>query len=195
MKDNNEQKKEMTAQQSLMVITEMMNKSRHSILLNSSKHFILWGALLTVMSLVIYELIHITKDPLWNLLWFLMPVIGFPIARLIGKKDVEVPQNIISRQMHAIWLAYCAFALTISVILMIIAPQYLTLVIIMVFGFAECISGTLLKNWPTIIGGFILGVGGAVAAVLVRTEAQLLLFTLGGVILMVTGLIVKSQYK
>ena len=193
--ENNIENKEMTAQQSLGIITEMMNNSRRAILQNSGKHFILWGILLTIMSLVIYELIHVTCDPIWNLLWFAMPLIGFPMAHFIGKSKVEVPQNIISKQLHGIWLAYCAFVLVISAIFMFIAPQNTTLVIVMLIGFAECVSGILLKNWAIIVSGFILGVGGTVAAIFLRSEAQLLLFTLGGLIITATGLIVKSQYK
>ena len=41
----------------------------------------------------------------------------------------------------------------------------------------------------------IMGIGGAVAAVLLKSEAQLLLFTLGGLLLAVTGLVIKLQYK
>lgn len=193
MENNNENN--MTAQQSFSIITEMMNNSRRSILQNSARHFLLWGALLTVMSLVIYELIHVTMNPKWNLLWFAMPLIGLPMAHFIGRNKVEVPQNIISRQLHGVWLAYCAFVVVISAVFMFIAPQNLTLVIIMAFGFAECVSGIILKNWSVIVSGFILGVGGAIAAIMLRSEAQLLLFTLCGVILVVTSLIVKSQNK
>lgn len=192
MENNNENN--MTAQQSFSIITEMVNNSRRSILQNSAKHFLLWGALLTIMSLVIYETIHITRNPIWNLLWFAMPLIGFPMAHFIGKKTM-VPQNIISKQLHGVWLAYCAFAVVTSAVFMFIAPQNLTLIIIMAFGFAQCVSGIILKNWSVIVSGFILGVGGAIAAIMLRSEAQLLLFTLCGVILVVTGLIVKSQYK
>ena len=192
MENNNENN--MTAQQSFSIITEMVNNSRRSILQNSAKHFLLWGALLTIMSLVIYETIHITRNPIWNLLWFAMPLIGFPMAHFIGKKTM-VPQNIISKQLHGVWLAYCAFVVVISAVFMFIAPQNLTLIIIMAFGFAQCVSGIILKNWSVIVSGFILGVGGAIAAIMLRSEAQLLLFTLCGVILVVTGLIVKSQYK
>ena len=195
MENKNEQNNEMTAQQSLGIITEMMNNNRRSILQNSAKHFLLWGALLTIMSLGIYELIHITRNPIWNLLWFVMPLIGFTAAHFIGKSNVVLPQNIISRQLHGVWLAYCAFAVVISAVFMFIAPQNLTLIIIMAFGFAECVSGIILKNWAVIVGGFILGIGGAIAAILLRSEAQLLLFTICGVILVVTGLIVKSQHK
>ena len=185
----------MTAQQSLGIITEMMNNSRRSILQNSGKHFILWGILLTVTSLVIYELWHVTGSPIWNCAWFVMPALGFPIVRILDRKHSDVPQNEINKQLGLIWLTYCIFAVIISVIAMLAVPMNISLVIAVLLGFAECISGFLLKNWTITIGGLILGIGGAVATSLIYNEAQLLIFTLGGIILVVTGLIIKFQYK
>lgn len=193
MENNNENN--MTAQQSLGIITEMMNNSRRTILQNSAKHFILWGILLTVTSLVIYELWHITGSPIWNCAWFVMPLLGFPIVRILDRKHSDVPQNVINKQLGLIWLTYCIFAVIISVIAMLAVPMNISLVIAVLLGFAECISGFLLKNWAITIGGFILGIGGAVATSMIYNEAQLLIFTLGGIILVVTGLIIKSQYK
>ena len=193
--ENNIENKEMTAQQSLGIITEMMNNSRKSILQDSGKHFILWGVLLIVVSIVNYELWHITGNPAWNCLWFAMPAIGFPVVRILERKNSDVPQSYLNRQIGAIWLAYCIFALAISIIAMLAVPMPITLVIVIAFGFAECISGILLKNWAIIISGFILGVGGAVAAAMIFSAEQLLIFTVGGIILVATGLIVKSQYK
>lgn len=193
MENNNENN--MTAQQSLGIITEMMNNSRRTILQNSAKHFILWGILLTVTSLVIYELWHITGSPIWNCAWFVMPLLGFPIVRILDRKHSDVPQNVINKQLGLIWLTYCIFAVIISVIAMLAVPMNISLVIAVLLGFAECISGLLLKNWAITIGGFILGIGGAVATSMIYNEAQLLIFTLGGIILVVTGLIIKSQYR
>lgn len=193
--ENNIENKEMTAQQSLGIITEMLNNSRRSILQNSAKHFILWGVLLTVTSFVIYELWHISGSPIWNCAWFVMPALGFPIVRILDKKHSEVPQNEINKQLGLIWLTYCIFVLTISVIAMLAVPMNISLVIAVLLGFAECISGFLLKNWAITIGGFILGIGGAIASSMIHNEAQLLIFTLGGILLVVTGLIIKHQYK
>lgn len=194
MKNINENN-EMTAQESLGIITEMMNNSRRSILQNSAKHFILWGVLLIVVSFVNYMLWHSTGNPAWNCLWFAMPAIGFPVVRILDRKNTDIPQNYLNRQIGAIWLAYCMFALTISIIAILAVPMPLTLVIVIAFGFAECISGILLKNWSIIISGFILGVGGAVAAAMLVSAEQLLIFTIGGFILVATGLIVKHQYE
>lgn len=185
----------MTAQRSLQLISETFNNSRKEILRGSAKFFMLWGALLTVVSLVIYFLWHLTGKPEWNFLWFAMPVIGYPIAALMGKYSKAIPQNEVSKMLSSVWGVFGAFAITLSLIALFLIPMRVTLIIVIILGLAECISGALLKNWPTIIGGFLLGVGGAVFALLINGEAQLLIFTLGGVLLFATGCIVKLQYK
>ncbi len=185
----------MTAQESLQLITESFNKSRKDILRNSAKHFILWGTLLTAISLAIYLLWHFTGKPQWNFLWFAMPVIGYPFAALIGKNSVAIPQNEVSKMLGGVWSVFGAFAITLSAIAVSLVPMNITLIIVIILGLAECFSGVLLKNWPIIVAGFLLGIGGAVFALLVKSEAQLLIFTLGGVLLLVTGMIMKLQYK
>ena len=190
-----EQIKEMTAQESLLLIAETFNKSRKGILRNSAKYFMLWGALLTVTSLVIYLLWHLTGKPDWNFLWFAMPVIGYPLAALMGKYDVAVPQNEVSKMLSGVWRVFGAFAVTLSAVAIFLVPMNVSLIIVIILGLAECMSGVLLKNWPVIICGFMLGVCGAVFAMLVKSEAQLLVFTLGGVLLLVTGLVMKLQNK
>ena len=190
-----EQNKEMTAQESLRLITESINRSRKDILRGSAKYFVLWGAMLTATSLAIYLLWHFTAKPQWNFLWFAMPLIGYPLGALIGKSNAPIPQNEVSKMLGGVWSVFGAFSLTLSAIAVFLVPMHVTLVIVIILGLAESISGVLLKNWPIIIAGFLLGVGGAVFALLVKSEAQLLIFTLGGVLLLVTGLIMKLQYK
>jgi len=190
-----EQNNEFSAEQSLRLISETLNNSRRAILRNNAKYFFMWGCLLTVFSLVVYFLWHSTGNPIWNLLWFAMWPIGYPIAMLMGRKDTAVPQNEIGRLLGKIWALFGAFTLSISLIAILAVPMDITLLIVVMMGLAESVSGVVLRNWPIIIAGFILGVGGAVVAVLLKTDAQILIFTLGGILLAVTGLIVKLQYK
>ena len=194
MEKSKEQIEEMTAAKSLSLITETLNNSRRDILRNNSKYFVLWGCLLTVMSLAIYLLWHFTGSPKWNFLWFAMPL-GYIIAAVMGRHDKGMPQNEIGRILGNIWAVFGVFSVCISVIAVSWVPLHVTLLIVVMLGIAESISGAVLKNWPVIIAGFILGVGGALVAVLVKSEAQLLLFTLGGVLLAATGLTVKYQYR
>jgi len=190
-----EQNNDFSAERSIQLISETLNNSRKAILRNNAKYFLMWGCLLTVLSLLIYFLWHKTGSPSWNFLWFAMWPIGYPIAIAMGKKDTAVPQNEIGRLQGKIWALFGAFAITISAIAIFAVPMNITLLIVVMMGLAESTCGVILKNWPIIIAGFILGVGGAIAATLLKSEAQLLLFTLGGILLAVTGLIVKLQYK
>ena len=190
-----EQNKEMTAQESLQLISESLNKSRNDILRSSAKYFVLWGILLTATSLAIYLLWHFTGKPQWNFLWFAMPVIGYPLATLVGKSNAPIPQNEVSKMLGGVWSVFGTFSLALSAIAVFVVPMHVTLIIVIILGLAECISGVMLKNWPIIIAGFLLGVGGAIFALLVKSEAQILIFTLGGVLLLVTGIIMKLQYK
>ncbi len=190
-----EQNKEMTAQESLQLISDSFNKSRKDILRNSANYFVLWGILLTAISLAIYLLWHLTDKPQWNFLWFAMPVIGYPLAALVGKSNAPIPQNEVSKMLGGVWTVFGTFALALSAIAVFVVPMHITLIIVIILGLAECISGVLLRNWPIIIAGFLLGVGGAIFALLVKSDAQLLIFTLGGILLLATGFIVKLQYK
>ncbi len=124
-----------------------------------------------------------------------MPAIGYPLAALMGKYDVAVPQNEVSKMLTGVWRVFGVFAITLSVVAICLVPMNVSLIIVIILGLAECMSGVLLKNWPIIVCGFLLGVGGAVVAMLVKSEAQLLIFTLGGILLLVTGALMKLQNK
>ena len=193
--ENIQENKEMTAQQSLNIISEMINDSRRTILQSSAKHFMLWGGLLIVVSLLIFWLWQSSGNPIWNVAWFVMPALGFPMVRILERKETDVPQNKINMNIGLIWLTYCIFAVLISVIAMLWVPMNISLIIVALVGFAECISGFLLKNWAITISGFIIGIGGAVMASMLPGAEQLLIFTVCGIMLVVTGLIIKSQYK
>lgn len=204
-----EQNNEMTAQQSLSLITETLNNSRKEITRNGGKYFILWGLLLTVFSLIVYCLWKTTGKAAWNNLWFAMPVIGFLIERIIRRKDsFERVQNDVSRILGGIWASFGIFAVAVSAFTVIytqINPNPLgtiavgvglTAEIVLLFGLAECISGVALKNWAIRIAGLVTGVGGLIIYYVANAnKEQELIFTFAGIVLTVTGLIVKNQKK
>lgn len=209
MENTIEQNREMTAEESLSLITETLNNSRKEITRRSGKYYILWGALLTLFSLVVYVLWKLTDQEAWNNLWFAMPVIGFLLARLMSRKDTETHvQNDVSRITQGIWSAFGIFA-TIVAIFTVIFSQWgsnifrvfsvvngLTAEIILLFGLAECISGIALKNWIIKIAGLVTGLGGlAIYYIFIGGGELLFIFTFAGLVLMATGLLVKHQYK
>lgn len=115
MEEKIERNEEMTAEESLSLIAETLNNSRRDILRNNSKYFVLWGCLLTIMSLAIYLLWNFTGSPKWNFLWFVMPL-GYLIAAVMGRHDKGMPQNEIGRILGNIWTVFGVFSVCISAI-------------------------------------------------------------------------------
>ena len=204
-----EQNKEMTAQESLKLITETMNNNRKEIVRNSGKFFILWGILLTGFSVLVYTLWKTTGNAAWNNLWFALPAIGYPLARWIRRKDAAPrAENFISRINGGIWGSFGIFACSIALftvlygqfgdsqIAAIVLGATLTAQIVLLFGMAETISGIALKNWTIKIAGWITGIGGLAIFYFAQAGAeQMFIFTFAGIVLAATGLIVKQQYK
>lgn len=209
MDNTNEQNREMTAQESLSLITETLNNTRKEITRNSGKYFIFWGILLTIFSLLIYLLCKFTDKDAWNWLWFAMPAIGIPTERFLrGKEGSEQVRNDVSRFVSGIWSTFGFFACAVGVFTLlytqvssnffrlISAVNGLTAELVLLFGLAECITGVALKNWVIKTAGFITGIGGlAIYYVVGSGWEPLLIFTFAGLVLMATGLIVKIQYK
>lgn len=210
-----EQNKEMTAEESLSLITETLNSSRKEITRRSGKYYILWGTLLTLFSLIIYLLWKLTDREAWNCLWFAMPVIGFLLARLMSRKDTETHvQNDVSRITQGIWSAFGIFASVVAAftiaysyvsdgaldlgrsIRAMVSVASLTAEIVLLFGLAESICGVALKNWAMKIAGFVTGIGGlAIYYITGAAEEQMFIFTFAGLVLVATGVIVKCKYK
>ena len=190
-----ESKIEMTPARSLELINETLESNRRAIIAGSGKFFILWGVLLGVFSLAVYLGWSQTGHASWNFLWFAMPVVGYALAFLFGKGgSAKVPQNYVSSLLGKIWGAFGFFSVTISALAIVAFPMNISLVILLLFGCAETISGIALKNWPIIIAGAIVGVGGACAAVkLANGPEQMLLFTGAAVVLALTGVALQLK--
>ena len=209
MENTEKQSRELTAEESLSLITETLNSSRREITRRSSKYYILWGILLTLFSLIVYALCKLTDQEAWNCLWFAMPIVGFLLARLLGRKDTAVHvQNDVSRITHGIWTSFgifsCAVAaftlifslLGTNIIRTLVSVAGLSAELVLIFGLAECACGVALKNWTMKVAGFITGIGGlAIYYILGLGYEQMFIFTFAGLVLMATGLLIKRQYR
>lgn len=186
----------MTPEQSLKLINDTLNSNCKAIARKSGSTFILWGILLAVTSLVIYLLWNWTGSPAWNLLWFMMPAIGFPVGSVLKKKREKTPDTFVSRTIGYLWMAFCVFSIVFGLDASFLTPINISLVIILIFGFCLTSTGILLRNWPIILAGAISGTAGAMNAVeLAPYPSQLLIFTVAGAILILTGLYVKYIKK
>lgn len=81
--------KKMTEKESLELITQMIQNSKKNLRLGNVNVLLLWGYLCAITALVVYVLILITGNPLWNWLWLAIPVIGFPVMHWLKKRKIN----------------------------------------------------------------------------------------------------------
>ena len=139
-----------------------------------------------------------------------MPLVGYPLARMIrSKEESAAATNAVSRIISGIWTSFGVFACSYAAFTliftslndnplgMIAVGTSLTAVIVVLFGLAETISGVALRNWAIKIAGFVTSIGSVAIYYLTgengAVENQVFIFTLAGLVLVATGLIVKRQ--
>ena len=87
----------LSAEQSLKIISETMARNCRAIEKNQGTYYILWGVILAVVSALIYLLWNGTGNPVWNYLWFLIPVIGVPRPYSFQRRGVTLRKPISTR--------------------------------------------------------------------------------------------------
>ena len=99
-----ENHKEMTAQESLKIISETLDGSRREIVRSTGKYFIVWGLLLTAFSVLVFILWKMTGKSA-------MPLAGYPLsAWLKSLESGQHAENFISRTNGDIWKSFFIIA-------------------------------------------------------------------------------------
>jgi len=144
--------KEMTGEESLSIITEMINKTKVNIS-QGSFHLLLWGWLIFLCSLSDYILMRFTGFAHPYYVWFLVipgvfvsVIYGFIMGR---KAKVHTYAEMIYMWT---WMGFLAAFVALFIIQsnrLDIVGQY----ILLLAGFATFVSGFIIKFRPLIFGG------------------------------------------
>ena len=195
----------LTTEQSLRIISETLDKSRRAIARNSGKPLMVWGSLLVVFSLLIWQLWASTGNPAWNFLWFAMTAVGFLVQFLLLKNKERVPDSEVGRMLGKIWMWYgiLATAFFASIWLCVpIAKHFeisdisvnLTLIMVLLLGLAGAISGAVLKVRSIEVLSVVSAILCGMVAILVDGPAQILTIGIAGLCaLLIPGIIIQIK--
>ena len=106
----------MTAQESLEIITSMIDRTKERYFGNGNI-LILWGCLTVSITILVWILLLITRQPIWNLFWIALPIIGIPFTSIIAKKQIikhrgkTYSDKIISKLWMITGLSYVVMAI------------------------------------------------------------------------------------
>ena len=197
-------KETLSAEQSLKIIQETMERSRNAVTANAGNSYIAWGTAVAITALVIGHLWMHCGGPIWNWLWASIFITG-PIGdKLLRKSNVPETASHIGGIIGKVWLAMGVFAGTIGFgtgiycgLLNIGIPTDITATIIMLYGIATTITGFILKNKAITATGLIGGLGGYLGAIAVAHTAYGMVVLAAVAIIsgVVPGIIIRFENK
>jgi len=198
----------LSAENSLRLIAETIERSRRTIAKNSGKPMIFWGILVIVTALVICLLWSRTGNPIWNLLWFAMSAIGGIGTSFLTRDREKVPVSEISRILGKIWMWFGIFAtgfyllIWVAYLLMmwfempIDLHVDLTLLIGLMLGLCGAISGTVMNLRSVSVSSVVATALAVLMCLMIPSDSALRILAfvvLGFFALVVPGIILQKK--
>ena len=167
-----EEKANLTAERSLEIITEQIERSRNVVAKDTGQLLYMSG-LATMGTAAMVALANgLSASPLGHLLWLVLPIIIWLIMRIHNKKQIQAPVSLVGTLVVRTWwsfggivIGFYLFALIWNFLVMRLyddlatatqAMVAITPVIILLMGMAVAITGHILKRrWLVLFG--ILG--------------------------------------
>lgn len=190
-----EENAKLTAERSLEIITEQIERSRDVVAKDTGQSLYMSG-LATMGTAVIVALVNgLSASPLGDLIWLVLPIIIWWIMRIRGKKQVQAPVSLVGTLVGRTWwsfggivIGFYLFALIWNYLVLSFyenlatatqAMVAITPVIILLMGMAVSITGHILKRrWLVlfgILGGLLVAFceySGVIRAIVVYSVAS-----------------------
>ncbi|MGC3977129.1 MAG: hypothetical protein QM751_02165 [Paludibacteraceae bacterium] len=109
------EEKKMNEKESLELISQMIQNTQQRIRNHNGIPFLVWGYLSVLVSLAVWYLLRATMDYRWNYLWFLIPVLGYPIMMFFLKKEEKGLKTYIDKVISYIWISLGIASLVVTV--------------------------------------------------------------------------------
>ncbi len=152
---------ELTAERSLEIITEQLEKSRRAVSKDTGEWLFVSGLTTMMTALVVASANLLSWTPLFHLLWFALPVVIWLVMKRINRNRVPVPENFVGTLVRKTWYTTLAFALVYVVIatvwnivlihyespdVYLHAGMHITPTVITLLAVAVSITGLILKK-------------------------------------------------
>lgn len=204
-----EEKYNMTAERSLEIIRESIERSQRTINKNSAIPLIWWGICVVLFSLIIAYLWNNHGGPVWNMLWAILWLVGYAGNWLIDKRRERVPTTFVGKTIGHVWATFGVFCCGVGMIfgfigsgmlpMELIMPKVyifgcITSIISLCFGMGTTITGLVIRNRVIQVCGLVAGIGGFFGALHFPSHAQLYVMAVVSIIgLIVPGLAILIQ--
>ncbi|MBO7612780.1 MAG: hypothetical protein J6S81_03035, partial [Treponema sp.] len=111
-----EENTELTAERSLEIITEQIEKSRQAVSKDTGQWLFVTGLITMLMAVIVASVNWLTWTPLAHLLWFAFPVVIWLVMKYINRNRVPAPVSLVGTLVRKTWYTILAFSLVYVVI-------------------------------------------------------------------------------
>ena len=152
---------ELTAERSLEIITEQIEKSRQAVSKDTGQWLFVTGLIAMIMSVIVASANLLSLTPLFHLLWFALPVVIWLVMKYVNRNRVPVPESFVGTLVRKTWYTTLAFALVYVVIatvwnivlqhyespeVFLYAGMHITPTILTLLAVAVSMTGLILKK-------------------------------------------------
>ena len=151
----------LTAERSLEIITEQLEKSRRAVSKDTGRWLFVTGLIAMIMSVIVASANLLSWTPLFHLLWFALPVVIWLVMKYVNRNRVPVPESFVGTLVRKTWYTTLAFALVYVVIatvwnivlqhyespeVFLYAGMHITPTILTLLAVAVSMTGLILKK-------------------------------------------------
>lgn len=160
--------------ESLELIARMIQNSKRNLEIGGRNIFLLWGWLGTFVPLVVLGAVWKTGNPVWNWLWLLIPLVGWPVQYWLTRKEEKPVITYTDRVLNVVWRTVGIVGmLGITWLCFIVNNMSLMLPgVILVVAIGSAITGHLIED-RFLAGAAYVSLALAVAAWAVCLTAEL----------------------
>lgn len=150
------EERNLNEKESLELISQMIRNTQQRFERVNAAPFLAFGYGTVIVSVVVWYLLTRTQNPIWNLVWLMIPVLGFAMQKFIFPKRKKIVKTYVDKAIDNVWSVIGFTMLFVGVITFFVNIDVMP-TIVLLMGMAMALTG-LMAKLPIIKYSGILGI-------------------------------------
>lgn len=139
------EERQLNEKESLELIARMIQNTQQKLEKEHALPLLIFGYITIGVSIAVWYALKQTQNQLWNLLWFLIPVLGFIILYVINGKKKAIVRTFVDKVVNYVWLICGGTVVIASITPTFGARMPILFVVALVIGIGTTLTGAITK--------------------------------------------------
>lgn len=149
------EEKQLNSEESLELITRMIRQTRSRVERNAAQPFLVMGYLTVAVSIAVWFALRATHNPIWHLLWFVIPIAGLFYNGIVRRANREkAVTTYIDRVVGYVWWVFGSAAVLCSLLSFFVRLDIL-FIILLLMGLATALTGLVTRFRLCVVSGMV----------------------------------------